>query len=109
MRRLRQSIAKRFASHHTRYGGTDMSTDQPVTSGFLSLGDGQIWYEASGTGHPLVLVHAGWVDRRMWDEQVAEFGQDYRVIRYDMRGFGRSTLGNQPYCHADDLAALLQH
>ena len=86
-----------------------MSSDQPETSGFLSLGDGQIWYEVTGTGHPLVLVHAGWVDRRMWDEQVADFAQHYRVIRYDMRGFGRSTLGSQPYCHANDLAALLKH
>ena len=41
--------------------------------------------------------------------EAARFGRDYTVIRYDARGFGRSSLPAQPFAHADDLAALLSH
>lgn len=43
-----------------------------------------------GEGEPLVLIHAGIADMRMWDPQVAPFAERPRVVRYDMRGFGQS-------------------
>jgi pimeloyl-ACP methyl ester carboxylesterase len=45
----------------------------------------------------------------MWDSQFAYFAQHYQVIRYDMRGFGQSSLPTGPYAHIDDLRALLDH
>ena len=54
----------------------------------LSLGDLHTYYELTGSGPPLVFVHGGFVDNRMWDAQVAAFAQDYRVLRYDLRGHG---------------------
>lgn len=46
------------------------------------------YYETSGQGTPLVLVHGGFVDHRMWDPQVDYFAERYQVIRYDLRGHG---------------------
>jgi pimeloyl-ACP methyl ester carboxylesterase len=45
----------------------------------------------------------------MWDSQFAYFAQHYQVIRYDLRGFGQSSLPTGPYAHVDDLLALLDH
>ena len=68
-----------------------------------------LYYEILGEGEPLVLLHAGIADRRMWDEQFGAFAERYRVVRYDRRGFGRSALVEDPYSHHDDLRGLLDH
>ena len=63
------------------------------------------WTE--GTGPPVVLVHAGIADARMWDPLSAALAGDHRVVRYDLRGHGRSPLPPGPFRHVDDLAAVL--
>ncbi len=78
-------------------------------SGFLELSGGKIYYEVAGEGHPLVLIHGGQMDSRMWDEQFALFSKSYRVIRYDVRGFGKSPTSTAVYADEDDLAALLKN
>jgi pimeloyl-ACP methyl ester carboxylesterase len=78
---------------------------------FLRTGDIDTWYERTGSGPPLVLIHGGFVDSRMWDPQVDAFAADYLVLRYDLRGHGRT--GPSPRgrysvdLFADDLVALL--
>lgn len=67
----------------------------------------KIYYEVAGEGEPLVLVHAGIADSRMWEAQLAAFANYYQVIRYDMRGFGRTVMVDGPYSHHDDLRGLL--
>jgi pimeloyl-ACP methyl ester carboxylesterase len=47
-------------------------------------------YQESGAGYPVVLIHGFSLDRRMWEDQVPELQRRFRVIRYDMRGFGQS-------------------
>ncbi len=64
-------------------------------------------FELAGEGQTVVFVHAGICDRRMWELQFARYAERYRVIRYDMRGFGDSSNGAGPYSHASDLVALL--
>src|SRR5215210_871503 len=66
-----------------------------------------IYYEVAGEGEPLVLVHAGIADSRMWDDQLAAFAGGYRVLRYDMRGFGRTEMVEGPFSHHEDLRGLL--
>jgi len=66
-----------------------------------------IYYEVTGEGEPLVLVHAGIADGRMWDGQVEALARRYRVIRYDMRGFGKTAMVEGPYSHHEDLRGLL--
>ncbi|MEJ2186847.1 MAG: alpha/beta fold hydrolase [Gemmatimonadota bacterium] len=54
-----------------------------------------------------MLIHGGLVDRRLWDEQVVALSGDHRVIRYDLRGLGRSSMPEGPFSHLDDLDRLL--
>lgn len=82
-----------------------------MTSGFLKLDDGKLYYEVSGdtSQETLVLSHAAFLDSRMWNTQWAEFSARYRTIRYDMLGFGQSDPVTGPRTRRHDLYALLQH
>lgn len=66
-------------------------------------------YETAGAGRPLVFIHAGIADSRMWDGQFSALADSFRVVRYDMRGFGRTPPAEGSYAHHEDLAALLTH
>jgi pimeloyl-ACP methyl ester carboxylesterase len=65
-------------------------------------------YETAGSGDPIVLVHAGVADRRMWDPQWAAFSAFGRVIRYDARGYGETLPPSGPWAHHGDLLELLE-
>ena len=78
-------------------------------TGEITVNGATLFYEVSGEGEPLVLVHAGIADLRMWDPQVNSFSRSYQVVRHDMRGFGRSPMVPGPYAHHEDLRALLDH
>lgn len=78
-----------------------------VKKGQIEVNGAQLYYEEAGTGFPLVLVHAGIADHRMWDGQFAAFAEHYRTIRYDLRGFGQSQKPNGPFSHRADLYQLL--
>lgn len=87
------------------------ATPQTIT-GFAEVNNTRLYYEVAGEGHPLVLIHGGLVDHHLWDEQFPVFAQHFKVVRYDMRGFGQSGLvktGDAPYSMRGDLHALLQH
>ena len=68
---------------------------------------GWLQYATAGDGDPVVFMHGFGLDLGMWDPQWAAFAQRYRVIRYDMRGYGGSSVPDGPYSHVDDLLALL--
>jgi pimeloyl-ACP methyl ester carboxylesterase len=82
----------------------------PKHSGHVNLPDGgSLYYEIYGDDRhdPLVLVHGGNMDRRVWSNQVGAFADEYRVITYDVRGFGKSSPKDRPHqAHADLLALL---
>jgi len=77
--------------------------------GIIPAGQGDLAYEAAGAGEPVVLLHGHSLDRRMWDPQFAELAKHYRVIRYDLRGYGLSDkpAEGQDFLHAEDLRAVL--
>ena len=79
----------------------------PRTTGTADANGAALYYEVCGEGEPLALVHAGISDSRMWDPQFEAFACQYRTIRHDMRGFGRSPMVPGPYSHHEDLRALL--
>lgn len=86
-----------------------MSETGAVETGFVEVEGGRLYYEAAGTGQPIVLVHAGVADCRMWDEQFSAFAQQYRVIRYDTRGFGKTTSEDVAFSNRQDIVDLLRH
>jgi 3-oxoadipate enol-lactonase len=83
--------------------------DLEPQTGFADVNGARLYYEVAGTGHPVVLVHAGIADHHMWDNQFALFAQQYHVIRYDLRGLGQSAMPPGPYRHSRDLYGLLQY
>lgn len=66
-----------------------------------------LYYEVSGSGEPVVLIHAFSVDRRMWAPQIAALEKRFRVIRYDQRGHGNSAAPLEPYSPHGDLRSVL--
>lgn len=76
---------------------------QPVTG---TSGAG-IFYEASGKGEAVVFIHGFSLDRRMWQPQIAALESGFRVIRYDLRGHGKSWAANAPYAPYEDLRSVL--
>lgn len=79
-----------------------------IFTGFAAVNDTKLYYEVAGSGNPVVFIHGFSLDTRMWDAQYHVFAERYRVIRYDMRGYGNSELPtDESYSHAGDLKALL--
>ncbi|MFG2227343.1 alpha/beta fold hydrolase [Streptomyces sp. NPDC048644] len=71
--------------------------------------DGHLAYRDTGSGPPVVLLHSGFADHTVWDDQVPVLAERYRVIAPDARGHGGSANASRPFRPADDLAALLRH
>jgi 3-oxoadipate enol-lactonase len=76
----------------------------------VAIDGGQLHVEQAGSpgsDRAVLLLHGFTLDTRMWDDQFLPLAAEHRVIRCDLRGFGRSTLPAANYAHADDLAAML--
>jgi pimeloyl-ACP methyl ester carboxylesterase len=71
----------------------------------------RLFYEDTGSGDPMVLVHGSWADHALWGPIVPMLAQRFRVVSYDRRGHSESerpeTQGS-PDEDADDLAALIE-
>ncbi len=78
--------------------------------GLAQVNGAELYFELAGTGDALVFVHGFSLDHRMWDDQFGVFAKHFKVVRYDLRGFGKSSLpGEARYSHAEDLLALVEH
>lgn len=78
---------------------------------FVTVNGVRLRYTQSGEGHPVVFIHGGCVDRRMWQEQLKPIGASYAVVTYDLRGHGESEGPATGYSLANlakDLRGLLQ-
>ena len=72
-----------------------------------TINGARIHYERQGSGIPVIFLHAGVADHRMWDPQVEPFARHFDVIRPDMRGFGRSELPSVRWSPAADVLGLI--
>ena len=74
----------------------------------LNVGDATINYDVAGKGPTVVFIH-GWAHNiSVWDDQVPAFKSRYQVVRYDSRGFGRSTGYADESAEPQDLLLLLE-
>ncbi len=81
-----------------------------MTSTMVAVDGGGVWADDSGgDGPPLVLLHPGVGDSRIWDLVLAPLTARYRVIRYDARGFGQSPAPTVKFSLLRDLVAVLGH
>ncbi|MFC4762684.1 alpha/beta fold hydrolase [Dyella koreensis] len=63
--------------------------------------------ELAGQGEAITMLHGFLIDSGQWDVEFAAFADTHRVLRYDLRGFGRSSMPEAPFVHYEDLAAVL--
>ncbi|HEU5066155.1 MAG TPA: alpha/beta hydrolase [Gaiellaceae bacterium] len=66
-----------------------------------------LYWEQAGEGPPVVLVHEGIADSRMWEPQWRPYSEQFRVVRLDLRGFGQSPAAVGTFSWAGDVAQLL--
>lgn len=72
----------------------------------------KIWYQETGHGQPMLFLHNGGNDHRIWDYQVAHFSKKYRVITIDELGFGQSSCPNIEYTlplYTEQVAAAIDY
>ncbi|MDE2581178.1 MAG: alpha/beta hydrolase [Rhodospirillales bacterium] len=74
----------------------------------------RLYYEATGSGTPVVFVHEYAGDFRSWEPQLRHFGRRYRAIAYNARGYPPSDVPEDVGAYsqaraADDIAAILDH
>lgn len=78
-----------------------------VESGYVDVDGGRIFYDASGDGPAIIMIHDGIVHRETWDAQFTSLSNSYRVVRWDRRGYGRSDAPTEPFSNVDDLKAVM--
>lgn len=81
----------------------------PAVQEMLEVEGGKLWVERTGEGEPLVLIHDGIVHAVGWDDVLPALASQFQVIRYDRRGWGRSTVPQAPFSPLRDLEAVLRH
>ncbi len=83
-----------------------MTNRDTPSSGFVQAGTGRIHYDVRGSGSPVLLIHAGIADSRMWTPQLDAIAADHRVARLDLRGFGETSTGPEEFFDWEDVAAV---
>ncbi|MCC7337902.1 MAG: alpha/beta hydrolase [Pirellulaceae bacterium] len=79
---------------------------------FLAKRGNLISVTVAGEGMPLILLHGFPLDHRLWLQQFDYLSKNYCIIAPDLRGFGQSTLTEEPYSMADlaeDVEQVRQH
>lgn len=79
-----------------------------VESGYVNVEGGKLFYEVAGKGDNIVLLHDGMVNRQIWDDQFPILSENYRVVRYDRRGYGKSSDPQEKYSLIEDLNQVLK-
>ena len=75
--------------------------------GEIDLGDVKMPVAITGDGPPLVLLHGWTLDHRMWQPQLAQLGERYRLIMPDRRGFGLSNAAADLNAETQDIVRLV--
>jgi pimeloyl-ACP methyl ester carboxylesterase len=84
-----------------------MSEGRVVKKSFIACDGAELCVREAGQGDPLICLHAGVADGRMWAAQEEALRDRCRVIAYDRRGFGETRCEPGPFSHVQDLIRLL--
>jgi 3-oxoadipate enol-lactonase len=95
---------------------TPIRPQQPAKSqssgagSFVEVQGGKLYYEECGSGaRTVLLIHDGIAHAAVWDDVWPAFCKKFHTVRYDRRGYGRSTETTSPYWETEDITALLRH
>jgi len=80
-----------------------------IKHGKVQISDGELYFQSTGAGEPLILIHAGFSDHRDWQNQIKAFGEKFNVITYDQRGSGNSSVLASAFMPAGDLKVLMDY
>ena len=80
-------------------GNSEKLNYESADTGYVLVDGGKLFYELAGSGKNIVLLHDGMVNREIWDEQFPMLAKSYRVVRYDRRGYGKSSDPKVKYSH----------
>jgi pimeloyl-ACP methyl ester carboxylesterase len=83
-------------------GGFSVAAD----SGYIRVDGEKLYYEIAGKGGDIVLLHDGLIHHEIWDDQFPVLAKDFRVVRYDRRGYGKSSNPQVPFSNIEDLNQL---
>jgi pimeloyl-ACP methyl ester carboxylesterase len=86
---------------------TTESAAHAFSSGFVADGAARLYFEVAGRGVPVVLLHAGVADSRQWNNEFAWLSMHHRVVRHDLRGYGRSEPADGEFSHRQGLQRVL--
>lgn len=86
-----------------------MDLDRFTTVSTTNAGSAHLrTYATPDTGKtPVVFLHAGVCDSRMWHHEIATLGPTRRVVAFDRRGFGETKSVHAPYSNVDDTIAVM--
>ncbi len=79
--------------------------------GYVALQDCRIYYEVHGSGAPVILLHGGLTSVEAWFAELPLLAKQFQVVAIDLRGHGRSTLGDQAFTYrllAEDIVQVMQ-
>jgi len=78
----------------------------------VEVDGGQLYYETCAPkakgAQAIVLIHDGVVNSASFDDMWPILCKDFRVVRYDRRGYGKSPAAKAPYAPQEDLAAVMK-
>lgn len=81
---------------------------QTLKTGFANIEGRKVYYEVKGEGPVVVLIHGFSLDTRMWDDQFDVLAKNYHVVRYDVSGYGRSSIPDRKISAVGELNELLR-
>jgi len=95
------AVSTGAAQSISKQGGADM-----IDSGYVKVPNGELYYEKTGHGTPMVFLHDGLIHSEVWTHQIDHFKNHYTVVSYDRRGYGKSTTPTESYLNEDDMLAV---
>ncbi|MEX1092131.1 MAG: alpha/beta hydrolase, partial [Acidimicrobiia bacterium] len=78
-----------------------------MNESYVTSGQERIFFREAGEGKPVVFIHAGVADSRMWLPQLEAVPDGYRYVAHDERGFGRTEVGDTQFSSHRDALSLM--